>query len=112
MKTFEKFEELFKAIANTAVIACHDFSASLNDTARMCDADNRIYSLAVGAFCRAFSDVAKQICCTRKCIFADTYCSLAEEAISMLASGVPERDVLCYFEKFLFVKGAKRNEKI
>lgn len=101
MKTFEKCKELFKAIANTAVIACHDFSASLNDTARMCDADNRIYSIAGGAFCRAFSEIAKQICYTRKCIFADTYCSLAEDAISMLASGVPEKDVLYYFDKLL-----------
>lgn len=101
MKTFEKCKELFKAIVNTSVIAFHDFQSSLNDTARMCDADNRIYSISSGAFCRAFSEIAKQLCYTRKGIFADTYCSLAEEAISMLASGVPERDVLCYFEKLL-----------
>lgn len=101
MKTFEKCKELFKAIANTSVIAFHDFQSSLNDTARMCDADNRIYSLAGGAFCRAFSDIAKQICYTRKCIFADTYCSLAEEAIVMLLKGVPEKDVLYHFDKIL-----------
>ena len=101
MNIFEKCKQLFKAIANTSVIAFHDFQSSLNDTARMCEADNKIYSISSGAFCRAFSDIAKQICYTRKDIFADTYCSLAEEAISMLASGIPEKDVLWHFDRIL-----------
>lgn len=101
MNRFEKLEEFGKVIARATFIVANDLSFTLNDTARMFDAEYRLYAVSNGAFCRAFSDVAKQISYTRKNSTADTYCSLAKEAIEMLASGKAESDVLCYFDEML-----------
>lgn len=107
MNIFEKSKALGKAIVSPLVIAYHNFQSALNDTARMCEADNKIYAVSSGAFCRAFSNVANQICYARTSNFADTYCSLAEEAIAMLLSGASEAYVLYHFdEKLIQDKGS------
>ena len=97
----ERIKSFAKSVCIFCVSTYYDYSTALNDYSRMREADNKILSVSSGAFCRCFSDVAKQICYTKPAKNADTYCVLANEAVEMLASGISEADTLEYFDKLL-----------
>lgn len=83
-----------RQVAALAVQAYTEFSDTLYKMGKIAEAENRLASVAqhgdtfVSAF-RVYKDDD----------LPDTYISMVEEAMQMLAAGVDDADVLYYFEK-------------
>lgn len=102
MSVGEHFTKLGK-VFGVAINKLHDFAEAIKDCDRMQNARIELAKVSSIYFLAAFDNIAMLICGARIAKTADTYCSLVETAVTMLAKGEAEKDVLYYFDK-LYVK--------
>ena len=101
-----KIPKVIKEFAKFCVVAYSDFNNSIDDLNKRCEIKNRIATLSSFDFVSAFDYTANAICERRITPNTETYLSLAEKAIELLASGKEQADVLYYFDELL----SKENE--
>lgn len=101
MKLSDKLKKLGTQMGTSAICAVKELDRAINACAERHEATARLMNLAGVGFTRDFQFTADQICYCRITDNTETYISLVDEAIEMLASGCHQADVLAYFEKVL-----------
>lgn len=96
-----KIPETIKQMAKLCVSAYNDFNTTIEDFNKRCEVKNQIASLSNYLFADAFDYIANAICERRSTPNTETYISLGNKAMELLASGVDQADVLDYFDELL-----------
>lgn len=93
--------KVIKQMAKLCVATYNDFSCRIDDFNKVMEMKNRIATLSNYNFVSAFDYTANAICARRTTPNTETYLSLGEKAIELLASGQEQADVLYYFDELL-----------
>ena len=96
-----KIPKVIEQMGKMCTVAYSDFSNSLDELNKRCEIQNRIAILSSYDFVRAFNYTADAICARRTTPNTETYLSLGEKAIELLASGKEQADVVYYFDELL-----------
>lgn len=96
-----QFPKVIKQMAKLCVEAYSDFSCRIDDFNKVMEMKNRIAALSNYNFVSAFNYTANAICSRRTAPNTETYLSLGEKAIELLAKGQEQADVLYYFDELL-----------
>ena len=96
-----EISKTIKEFANFCMGAYINFNNIIYDLSKRCEVKNRIANLSNYDFVTAFDYTANAICERRITPNTETYLSLGEKAIELLASGKEQADVLYYFDELL-----------
>ncbi len=96
-----KFPKAIKQMVKLCVGVHSDFLSRVDNFNKIMEMKNRIATLSDYNFANAFDYTAKVICARRTTPNTETYLSLGEKAIELLARGQEQADVLYYFDELL-----------
>lgn len=98
MTVIEKLKEWVNFPRHTSIMAYEQLADVLKESAKKCEAENRLASVSSYDFVCAFQITAKAICEGRTTPNTETYISLCDEAAEMLLRGMNQADVLHHFD--------------
>lgn len=94
----DKVKSAVTEMAKYCVMAYNGYMEAIEEYAKMAELYNAVYSLSSRACAESVSYSARRIADARLAKTVVTYIEVMEEAIRMLSEGMPQQDVMYYFD--------------